>query len=67
MGRCDEPVADFVCPKADKVVFEEEYQYIDDKDGNRTELAVQRNVYWLKAKVVDGKADIKLLCGMEGV
>ena len=47
-----------------KVVFEKGYSCIENKDGNRTELELQGNSYWLKAKFLYGKAESKLLCDM---
>ena len=38
------------------VVFEEGDSRIEHDNGNRTELVVQSNVYWLGAKFLDGKS-----------
>ena len=46
-------------------IFEEEYSYIENEDGNWTELVLQSNVYWSKAKGLYGKTDSKLLCTMK--
>ena len=44
----------------------EKYSYIEHRDGNRTELVVQGNVYWLRAKVWDGRLGGGLLSAMKG-
>ena len=50
-----------------KVVFGKKCSYIENTDGNRTELVVQGIVFWLKAKVLEEKVDSKLVCSMESV
>ena len=53
--------------RCNRDVFEEKYSCIENKDGNRTELALQSNVFWLKAKFLDRKADSKWLCDVTSV
>ena len=53
--------------RCNRDVFEEKYSCIENKDGNRTELVLQSNVFWLKAKFLDGKADNKWLSDMNSV
>ena len=45
--------------RCNTVVIEQEYSCIEHKDGNRTEL--------VEANVLDGKADGKFVCTVEGV
>ena len=45
-----------------EVVLEKEHSYIEITNGNRMELVVQGNVRWLRAKVLNGDLDGKLLC-----
>ena len=52
----DELVPDGVC-RCNKVVFEDKYSCIENEDGNQTELVLQSNVYWLKANLLNEKAD----------
>ena len=49
------------------VVFKEEQSYTEDRSGKRTESAVQGNVYWLRAKVLKGEVDGKLVCAVADV
>ena len=51
--------------QGNKVVFEEQ-QYVEHRDGYRTELVVQSDVYRLRAQVLDGRIDSKLLRAVEG-
>ena len=53
--------------RCNRFVLEEDCSCIKHKDGTRTELVVQSNVYWLRAEVLDGKADSKWLCAMDDV
>ena len=48
-------------------VFEGKYSCIENKDGNRTELVLQSNVYGLKAKLLERKADSKWLSDINSV
>ena len=49
------------------MVFEEEHWHINHRNGKRTELVVQGNIYWLRAKVLHGQVDGKLPCAMDDV
>ena len=48
--------------QGNKVVFEEEHSYIENRNGYKTELVVQGNVHRLRASASDGTVDSKLLC-----
>ena len=52
--------------QGNRVVFEE-HPYIDDRNGKRTGLVVQGNVYCLRARVLNGTMDGQLLCAMGDV
>ena len=53
--------------QGNKVVFEEEHSYIENRNGNRTELEAEGHVYWLKTNVLNGVVDGKMQCAMNEV